>query len=94
MRTEKVPTLVDSKDEAGVMSRKKRRVKQAGDERIKSCAFVIDSSGCALEELPEKLRGAAPDELYEWYEFDCEIEGGIREGKFYVDPWTGEVRRK
>lgn len=64
------------------------------DKKIRSLAFVIESTGCVLEEFPEELRGPPLDELYEWYEFDRELEGKIREGKFYVDPQTGEVRRR
>lgn len=64
-----------------------------GDIRIRLCAFVIESSGGVLEDLPEELRGPTLDELYEWYEFDRELEEKIRKGKFYIDPQTGEVKR-
>lgn len=67
---------------------------KVGDNRIRSCAFVIESSGCAPEELPEELRGPAPDELYEWEKFDRELEEKIRKGEFYVDLETGEVKRR
>lgn len=69
------------------------------EKRIKAHAFLIGDSGHIPEEflevdLPPELRGPSPQELYEWMEFDLELQEKIRKGELYVDPKTGEVRQK
>lgn len=71
-----------------------RRRCSSSDKKIRLCAFVIESTGGALEEFPEELKGPTPDELYEWEKFDRELEEKIRGGEFCIDPRTGEVKRQ
>ena len=68
----------------------KRRL-TPGEKRVLSCAWVLTDSGWAelgpWPDLPPEAPRRDP-----WGEFDREIEGGIRRGRFKSDLATKEVK--